>query len=118
MEKGLRENVMSRIFGENGITDASSTTDFESRSEDLKTIQDLKHTFHQPQTADWKPQGARELIEKIYSVTELHFLDYRNALHDDGKYRLTKANSQYRVADALWRCKSEAPRKKSCSLTS
>ena len=60
---------------------------------------------------DWKPQGARELIEKIYSVTELHFLDYRSALHDDGNYRLTKANSQYRVADALWRCKSEAQKK-------
>ena len=38
---------------------------------------------------DWKPQGARELIEKIYTVTELHFLDYRSALHDDGNYRLT-----------------------------
>lgn len=60
---------------------------------------------------DWKPQGARELIEKIYTVTELHFLDYRSALHDDGNYRLTKAESQYRVADALWRCKSGAERK-------
>ena len=36
IEKGLRENVMSRIFGEDGITDANSTIDFESRSEDLK----------------------------------------------------------------------------------
>ena len=60
---------------------------------------------------DWKPQGARELIEKIYTVTELHFLGYRSALHDDGNYRLTKAESQYRVADALWRCKSDAQRK-------
>lgn len=60
---------------------------------------------------DWKPRGARELIEKIYSVTELHFLDYRSALHDDGNYRLTKDESRYRVADAQWRCKSEAQKK-------
>ena len=41
---------MSRIFGEDDITDANSTIDLESRSEDLKhlckrTIQDLKHTL-------------------------------------------------------------------------
>ena len=144
MEKGLRENVMSRIFGEDGISDANSTIDFESRSEDLKLSlheeyprfetyfdkhlkERLKQYVFEPcrevsgrrnwtnnnaesinnilkLAVDWKPQGARELIEKIYTVTELHFLDYRSALHDDGNYRLTKAESQYRVADALWRC--------------
>ena len=152
MEKGLRKNVMSRIFGEDGITDANSTIDFELRSEDLKQsmhedyprfetyfdkyLKDrLKQYVFEPcredsvrkkwtnknaesinnilkLAVDWKPQRARELIEKIYSVTELHFLDYRSALHDDGNYRLTKANSQYRVADALWRCKSEAQKKR------
>ena len=152
MEKGLRKNVMSRIFGEDGITDAISTIDFELRSEDLKQsmhedyprfetyfdkyLKDrLKQYVFEPcredpvrkkwtnknaesinnilkLAVDWKPQRAREQIEKIYSVTELHFLDYRSALHDDGNYRLTKANSQYRVADALWRCKSEAQKKR------
>ena len=33
---------------------------------------------------------CREMIEKIYSVTELHFLDYRSALHEDGNYRLAR----------------------------
>ena len=129
---------MSRIFGRDGTTDANSTIDFESRSEDLKQsmhenylrfetcfdkyLKDrLKQYVFEPckedsvrknwtnnnaesinnifkLAVDWKPQGARELIEKIYSVTELHFLDYRSALHDDENYRCTKANSQYRVA--------------------
>lgn len=150
MEKSLRENVMSKIFGEDGITDANCTIDFESRSEDLKVsmhkdfprfenyfeknLKDrLKQYVFEPcrddsvkrnwtnnnaesinnilkLAVDWKPRGARELIEKIYTVTELHFLDYRSALHNDGNYRLTKAESQYLVSDSLWRCKSKAER--------
>ena len=60
---------------------------------------------------DWKPQGARELIEKIYRVTELYFLDYRSALHDDGNYRLAKEESSYRIPESLWRCKSDDEKK-------
>lgn len=55
---------------------------------------------------DWKPKATRELIEKIYSVTELHFMDYRSALHDSGNYKLVKDEFPYHVSDALWRCKS------------
>ena len=55
---------------------------------------------------DWKPQCTRDLIEKIYSVTELHFMDYRSALHDAGNYRLIRQEHAYHVNDALWRCKS------------
>lgn len=151
MERGLRESVMDRIFGEEGITDANCTVDFQSRSEDLKAFlndqfprfesyfeKNLKGRIQQyvvepcmndPEkrnwtnnnaesinnilklAVDWKPQGARELIEKIYSVTELHFLDYRSALHDGGNYRLTKGESSYRVPESLWRCKSEVQKK-------
>ena len=56
---------------------------------------------------DWRPQCTRELIEKIYSITELHFMDYRSMLHDVGNYRLTKNEYAYHVNDALWRCKSD-----------
>ena len=48
-------------------------------------------------SVDWKPQGVKEMIEKIYKVTELYFLDNRSALHNDGNYRLTKAESPHRV---------------------
>lgn len=151
MEKGLRESVMDKIFGAQGITDVNCTLDFESRSEDLKLFLDekyprfeayfVKHLKDRLQqyvvepcmiepgkrnwtnnnaeslnnilklAVDWKPQGAREMIEKIYSVTELHFLDYRSALHDDGNYRLTKAESSYRVPESLWRYKSNDEKK-------
>ena len=148
MDKIFRERVMHKIFGEDGITDANCTIDFECRAEGLKDSMEgkyprfetyfdkqlksrLKQYVVDPCTADsgkrnwtnnnaesinnilklavdWKPQDARELIEKIYRVTELHFLDYRSSLHDAGNYRLSKEESQYRVAGNLWRCKSEA----------
>ena len=147
MDKGVRDNVMSKIFGEDGVTDANCTLDFENRSGELQSAMNgkypkfelyfekhlksrLKQYVVEPciqdsgkkqwtnnnaesinnilkLAVDWKPQGCRELIEKIYSVTELHFLDYRSSLHDDGNYRLSKEESQYRVAGNLWRCKSE-----------
>ena len=58
---------------------------------------------------DWKSQCTKELFEKIHSVTELHFLDYRRALHDSGNYRLARNFKEYayNVNDALWRCISD-----------
>lgn len=38
---------------------------------------------------DWKPKRTRELVEKMYDITNLHFMDYRSALHDTGNYDLT-----------------------------
>ena len=35
MEKGLRESVMDKIFGAEGITDANWTVDFETKSANL-----------------------------------------------------------------------------------
>lgn len=55
---------------------------------------------------EWKPKDTRELIKKIYSVSELYFMDYRSALHDSGNYKLVKDEIPYHVSDALWRCKS------------
>ena len=54
-------------------------------------------------SVDWKPQGVKEILEKIYKVTELYFLDNRSALHDDGNYLLTKACS---VITSCTSCKS------------
>ena len=56
---------------------------------------------------DWKPQCTKELIEKIESTTELHFLDYRSALHDSGNNHLARNVNAYNVNDALWCCKSD-----------
>ena len=56
-------------------------------------------------SVDWKPKHTADLINKIHGITELHFMDYRSALH--GTYRLTSAYQQYKVNDAVWRCKSE-----------
>lgn len=56
---------------------------------------------------NWRPKATQELIEKIYEVTALHFMDYRSALHDTGNYRLAPNESHYVVNDALWRCKNE-----------
>ena len=36
MEQPIRESVMDKIFGTDGITDANCTIDFVSRSEELK----------------------------------------------------------------------------------
>ena len=62
-------------------------------------------------SVDWKPKHTEELIQKLYSVTELHFMDYRSALHDSGNYELVPEEKSYRVPDAVWRCKSEEEKK-------
>ena len=62
-------------------------------------------------SVDWIPKRAAELVEKIYDVTQLHFMDYRSAMHDTGKYRLAKPYQNYKVADAVWRCKTEEKQK-------
>ena len=150
MEQPIRECVMDKIFGTDGIADANCTIDFEAKSDELKlSLQDRYSTFESyfdkhlkdrlkqyvfepcrkdnakrnwtnnnaesinnilKLAVDWKPQCTKDLIEKIYRVTELHFMDYRSALHDAGNYRLTRHEYAYHVNDALWRCKSEEER--------
>ena len=82
------------------IVDSSKRNWTNNNAESLNNILKL--------AVDWKPQGARELIKKLHSVTELHFLDYRSSLHDDGNCRLSKDESRYRVTAKLWRCKTDA----------
>ena len=62
-------------------------------------------------SVNWKLQGVKGIIEKIYKVTELHFLDYRSALHDDGNYQLTKAESSYCVESL---CKLDDEKNSNC----
>lgn len=56
---------------------------------------------------DWKPQRTRDLILKLYGVVELHYMDYRSALHGHGNYALANEERNYHVHDAVWRCKDE-----------
>ena len=56
---------------------------------------------------NWQPKHTAELIEKVHSITDLHFMDYRSALHQFGNYRLVHEESMYMVRDSLWRCKTE-----------
>ena len=39
-------------------------------------------------------------------------MDYRSAMHDTGNYRLAKPYQNYKVADAVWRCKTEEEKQK------
>ena len=52
-------------------------------------------------------KNTPELVQKLYEVTELHFMDYRSALHDSGNYRLSAAEQHYVTKDPFWRCKTE-----------
>ena len=152
VERKQREEIMTSIFGDNGIVDANTTIDFETRSteiankfsEDLPTFTDYfngrlkpklyEHVFKPNRqnstkelwtnnnaesinnifklSVDWKPKRAADLVEKIYDITELHFMDYRSAMHDSGNYRLTKPYQNYKVSDAVWRCKTEEEKRK------
>ncbi|KAL3859058.1 hypothetical protein ACJMK2_009294 [Sinanodonta woodiana] len=145
--KGERDVIMAKIFGTGGITNANTTIDFDSRSEDLETIINQQHPTFAPYfisnlkprlkkyvfepsrnniervnwtnnnaesinnilklSVDWKPKHTQDLINKLFSVTQLHFMDYRSALHDSGNYQLTKEENIYKIKDSVWRCKSE-----------
>ena len=63
-------------------------------------------------SVDWKPKHTADLIDKIYDITQLHFMDYRSAMHDSGNYRLAKPYQNYKVSDAVWCCKSEEEKQK------
>ena len=60
----------------------------------------------------WRPKSTQELIEKLYQVTHLCFMDYRSAMHITGNYRLSTNEKHYLADDALWRCKTEEDKRK------
>ncbi|KAL3865801.1 hypothetical protein ACJMK2_043152 [Sinanodonta woodiana] len=138
---------MAEIFGTGGITNANTTIDFYSRSEDLETIINEQHPTSAPYfiinlkprlkkyvfepsrnniervnwtnnnaesinnilklSVDWKAKHTQDLINMLFSVTQLHVMDYRSALHDSGYYQLTKEKNIYEINGSVWRCKSE-----------
>ncbi|KAL3876327.1 hypothetical protein ACJMK2_034189 [Sinanodonta woodiana] len=123
---------MAKIFGTGGITNSNTTIDFDSRSEDLETIineqyptfasyfiSNLKPRLNWTNnnaesinknlnlSVDWKPKHTQDLINNLFSVTQLHVMDYRSALHDSGNYQLTKEENIYMINNSVWRCKSE-----------
>ena len=152
VERKEREAIMNSVFGDDGIVDANSTIDFETRSSEInnKYSKELpvfseyfnsrlkpklyEHVFRPNRqnstkrlwtnnnaesinnifklSVDWKPKHTADLIDKIYDITQLHFMDYRSAMHDSGNYRLAKPYQNYKVSDAVWRCKSEEEKQK------
>lgn len=48
---------------------------------------------------DWKPTNTKELIEKNYNVTQIHFMDYRSSLHSHGNYKLCETERIYQTTE-------------------
>ena len=155
MTKTDRDNIMNKLFGDDGVVEADTTIEFETKSEQLDNlVRDkypafanyydsrlqprLKNYVFQPNRSrtdklwtnnnaeslnnilklatNWRPSCTKDLIEKLHCVTEIHFMDYRSALHIDGNYRLAQSEKKYEVKPSLWRCKTE-PEKRELFLS-
>jgi hypothetical protein len=52
---------------------------------------------------NWKPQSLTALIEKLFSVVKLQYLDGRRALYGAGNFCLHSQYTMYAVQEAVWR---------------
>ena len=98
-EKHLKSKLHDHVFKprhENNNQDRMWTN---NNTESINNI--IKLSTH------WQPQNTSDLVEKLYNITRLHFMDYRSALHSCGNYRLREEDKHYLVSDQVWRCKSE-----------
>ena len=52
----------------------------------------------------WKPGKTKEMIDNLYSITKLHFQDFRRALYGGGNYRLVnkRMKTRYGVSKDEW----------------
>ena len=55
---------------------------------------------------DWKPKATPELVDKIYDVVNLQFLDMKRVLYGNGNYRIAPKFSAYVIPKLTWRQKS------------
>ena len=55
----------------------------------------------------WKPKATPELVDKIYDVVNLQFLDMRRALYGNGNYRIAPKFSAYVIPELTSRQKSD-----------
>ena len=108
-ESNLKARLQNYVFRPNRSRDSSKQWT-NNNAESLNNILKL--------STSWRPKSTHELIEKLYQVTHLHFMDYRSAMHSTGNYRLCTNEKHYLVDDALWRCKTEEDKRKFSWLSS
>jgi hypothetical protein len=58
-------------------------------------------------TVNWKPQSTPELIQRLYDMVDLEFINLGSALHSTDEYELTSSYKIYVVADMVWRTKNQ-----------
>jgi hypothetical protein len=58
-------------------------------------------------TVNWKPQSTPELIQRLYDMVDLEFINLGSALHSTDEYELTSSYTIYVVADMVWRTKNQ-----------
>jgi len=56
---------------------------------------------------NWKPQSLTALIEKLFSVVKLQYLDARRAMYGAGNFCLHSQYTMYAVQEAVWRQKTK-----------
>ena len=56
-------------------------------------------------TVNWKPQSTPELIQRLYDMVDLEFINLGSALHSTDEYELTSSYKIYVVADMVWKTK-------------
>ena len=56
---------------------------------------------------NWKPQSLATLIEKLFSVIKLQYLDTRRAMYGAGNFCLHSQYTMYAVQEAVWRQKTK-----------
>ena len=63
------------------------------------------------QAIGWKPLKTDELIEKIYGVVRVQFVDLRRAMYDSGSFSVSHRYKRFKMNEAVWRSKSEEEKK-------
>ena len=56
---------------------------------------------------NWKPQSLTALIEKLFSVVKLQYLDARRTLYGAGNFYLHSQCTMYAIQEAVWRQKTK-----------
>ena len=56
---------------------------------------------------NWKPQSLTALIEKLFSIVKLQYLDARRAMYRAGNFCLHSQYTMYAVQETVWRQKTK-----------
>ena len=63
------------------------------------------------QAIGWKPLKTDELIENIYGVVRVQFVDLRRAMYDSGSFSVSHRYKRLKMNETEWRSKSEEEKK-------